>query len=70
MNFPHYTIMDLAAGEYDLICTRKFIFLVHITSCSQAEKFTTALLYNQFYSDKLSICLFICSLINYFDQLL
>ena len=57
MHIPHYTIMDFAAGVYDVIYTRKIIFLVHITSYTHAEKLTNVLLYNQFYSTS---CLFVC----------
>ena len=46
----YYTIMDFSAGVLDVICTRKInidrgrsrgqyhFFLVHITSCTPAEK--------------------------------
>ena len=55
----HYTIMDFSAGVHDVICTRKinidrggsrgqyYFFLVHITSCTPAEKAINVLLYNQ-----------------------
>ena len=55
----HYTIMDFSAGVHDVICTRKinidrggsrgqyYFFLVHITSCTPAEKSINVLLYNQ-----------------------
>ena len=50
--------MDFSAGVHDVICTRKLIlteavasvninFLVHITSCTPAEKSINVLLYNQ-----------------------
>ena len=51
--------MDFSAGVHDVICTRKFnidrggsrgqyyFFLVHITSCTPAEKAINVLLYNQ-----------------------
>ena len=55
----YYTIMDFSAGVHDVICTRKinidrggsrgqyYFFLVHITSCTPAEKAINVLLYNQ-----------------------
>ena len=51
--------MDFSAGVHDVICTRKinidrggsqgqnYFFLVHITSCTPAEKAINVLLYNQ-----------------------
>ena len=58
-NSCQYTIMDFSAGVHDVICTRKinidrggsrgqyYFFLVHITSCTPAEKAINVLLYNQ-----------------------
>ena len=54
----YYTIMDFSTGVHDVICTRKnnidrggsrgqYFFLVHITSCTPAEKAINVLLYNQ-----------------------
>ena len=50
--------MDFSAGVHDVICTRKLIlteavaeaniiFLVHITSCTPAEKAINVLLYDR-----------------------
>ena len=57
-NEQHYTFMAFSAGVHDVICTRKinidrggsrghyYFFLVHITSCTPAEKAINVLLYN------------------------